>query len=164
MKLSLQTLSFAFGLFIFSNSTLANPAQAVTTLKKGIDIMELHEAIVQNPNQLLFLATNIEATFRSNPTGYKDLSNEYAESVNWFANGTKGRDQITLQPETSSDFEYGFYSIELQGLDFKECQTLTRHPLLTDVFENIKVNGTAQGGAKACKSLSSGNIIKFIGR
>lgn len=147
-------------------NTFASPLQAANTLSKGKDVWEFYKAAVANPAQITLLSLDIEGMFRDSSTRYQELNNKFAESVDWFKNGAMGADHITLQSEKSPDYEYGYYSITLKKLDFKQCQALANYPSFKGRFEHVEINDVKEGGAAACKSkwfTSDNNSIKLVG-
>ena len=166
MSFSLSRTFIASVLCMTTANIFASPLQAASTLNKGKDVWEFYKAVVANPAQITLLSLDIESMFRDSSTRYQELNNKFAESVDWFKNGTLGADDITLQPEQSTDHEYGYYSITLKKLDFKQCQALANYPSFKDRFERIEINGVKEGGAAACKSkwfTSDNNSIKLVG-
>lgn len=165
MSFSLSRIFIAPILCMATANIFANPLQVASTLNKGNDVWEFYKAAVANPVQITFLSNDIESMFRDSSTRYQELNNKFAESVNWFKNGTMGADYITLQSEKSPDYEYGYYSITLKKLDFKQCQILANYPPFKGRFEHVEINDAKEGGAAACKSkwfTSDNNSIKFV--
>lgn len=140
-------------------SAHAQIIQATSTLMRGKSILEFYEVTIANPEQVLLLSLEIHSLFMGSSTRYKDLSNDLAQKVGWFNNGPMGLEHIELRPEPSQSYEYGYYSITLKKLSFKQCEVLSNHVALNRNFLRIELNGSPvflngsqQKTAVLCKS------------
>ena len=129
---------------IFASVLLhAQALQAIGTLKRGKDLLDFYKAAISNPEQVFLLAIEIQSTFGQGQTRYKDLSNNLAQKFGLFYKGPLALDHIELRPEASPGYEYGYFSITLKQLTFKECEVLANYPAIDGNFVRVELNGTA---------------------
>lgn len=133
--------------------------QSVGTLARGKNILEFYEAAIVNPQQVLLLSLEIHRLFLSSSTRYKDLSNDLAQKMGWFNKGPLGLEHIELKPEPSQGSQYGYYSITLKQLNFKQCEALSNYTALNQNFVRVELNGSPvfanaskQQAVAVCKS------------
>ena len=152
-KLVIQTLarympnsSKRFLLAAFVSLTVASAqaqvVQAAGALKRGKSILDFYEAAIANPEQVLLLSLEIHGLFMGSSTRYKDLSNDLGQKVGWFKYDPIGLERIELRPEPSQSYQYGYYSITLKKLNFKQCEALSNHAALNKNFLRVELNGS----------------------
>lgn len=126
---------------------IASPGQAqiiqsMGTLVRGKSVLEFYEAAIVNPQQVLLLSLEIQRLFPSSSTRYKDLSNDLAQKMGWFNKGPLGLEHMELKPEPSQGSQYGYYSITLKKLNFRQCEALFNYTALSQSFVRVELNGS----------------------
>lgn len=148
--------------------------QTVGALKRGKDVVDFYKAAVENPQEIVLLSLEIQSTFANSSNRFKDLSNDLAQKLGYFNVGPLGLDHVVLRSEPSPSLPYGFYSIALKKLKFKECEVLANYKAINDSFVRVElngvpvsVNGVRQKAVELCKSQwffqEGKNVIKYIG-
>lgn len=119
----------------------AQIAGAIGTAMRAKSIFEFYEAAIENPQQVLLLSVEIRGLYRGGSTRYKDLNNALAQKLGLFDAGPTELEHIELRPEPSPTYEYGYYSITLKKLTFKQCTALSNHRALNQNFVRVELNG-----------------------
>jgi hypothetical protein len=119
----------------------AKIAGAVGTAMRAKSIVEFYESAIANPQQILVLSVEITSLYKGGSTRYKDLNNAIAQKQGLFDTGPLGLDHIELRPEPSPTYEYGYYSITLKRLSFKQCTALSNHSEVNKNFVRVELNG-----------------------
>jgi hypothetical protein len=147
--------------------------QSLGALERGKSVLEFYEAAVVNPQQVLLLSLEIHNLYLSTPSRYKDLSNDVAEKMGLFNKGPLGLEYIELRPEPSPGSQYGYFSITLKKLKFKQCEVLANYTPLSHIFVRVELNGSPifsnaspQQAVAVCKSESffqdGKNELKYV--
>ncbi len=171
----LTTLIAGFALLVSAALSFAQ-AQAISTvgtLVEGKHVLDFYKTAINNPQQILILALNIEGLFSGGPDRYKGLSNEFAVKMKWFETGPLALEHIELSPEPLTTLPYGNYSITLKQLTEKECKALTNNSINL-FFVRVELNGatiSARGNqikaGEPCKSewffQDGKNELKYVG-
>lgn len=148
--------------------------QTVGALKRGKDVVDFYKAAIENPQEVILLSLEIQSTFANSSNRFKDLSNDLAQKLGYFNVGPLGLDHVELRSEPSPSLPYGFYSITLKELKFKECEVLANYKAINDSFVRVElngvpvsINGVRQKAVELCKSQwffqEGKNVIKYIG-
>lgn len=119
----------------------AQLAGAVGAAIRGKSILDFYEAAIANPQQILLLSVEIKGLFDGSSTRYKGLNNDLVQKLGLFDAGPLGLDHIELRSESSPAYEFGYYSITLKKLTFKQCAMLSKHRALSGNFVRVDVNG-----------------------
>ena len=114
---------------------------AVGTALRGKSLLEFYEATVEDPSQVLVLAGDIQTFFRKlGHPGYKGLNDEGVQ-VHLLGPSPLSKEWVDLSPEPSPAYEYGFFSITLKRLKFKQCEIIASNFALNGNFLSVELNG-----------------------
>lgn len=134
-----------------ATSSSAQVMPAISSLKQAKDIMDFYNSAIKNPTEIIILSGQIHVLFSSSPTRYKDISNTLLEKVGIFSNTMTDKDRFEVMPAPSPGYEYGYFSISMKKVTFKECQTLSHFSALNGNFVRVEQNGFRIHGEGAQK-------------
>ncbi len=149
--------------------SLNSQSNPLSTLKRGNDVLDFHQAVIQNPQALIMMHFDIVSIFQYSGNKYKDLNNELAVKLGIIKNLTfSGLEQVTFFHSPLNGYPYRAYSVEFSGVSYQDCIVLANYKPLQGIFENIKINGNPTNKGLSCKEewffQSGKNILKYVGR
>ncbi len=146
MRLFLLLLTLCLPLPSFASGSILN---VVGTSKKAYRLVELHQAIITNPQTLIMLAMDIRLYFSQGPEKFRDLDNDQAHKLGILdLAGSSGLSSIVLSSGPYGNHPFGSFTVEVRELTKSNCIGLLVYT--RDFFHSITINGS-ESMASSCK-------------
>lgn len=154
-------------LSITSLQAHSNSISALTSAKRTKEILELHQAFIQNPQSLVMLHTDISSLFNNSNPKYQGFNNELAQKLGLIKNlEFSGLNKVTFSSESLNGNPEQAYSVTFSEVSHKDCLALSGHPV-NDMFIKVYINDN-KADPFSCKKnwlfQKNKNKIKYIGR
>lgn len=156
----------SLSLLAVSMNSLSKP---LSTLKRGKDVLDFHQAFAQNPQTLIMMHLKIIGVFRGSGSQYQDFNNELAVKLGIIESlAFSGLEKVTFSHASINGQPFRAYSAEFSGVSYRDCLALANYRPFEDTFESIEVNGERINKGLGCKKewffQSGKNTLKYVGR